>query len=174
MEPRATYAVMDLDLMSRKLTIERVSPENFDAFVELIRQFARYVKLDEPDNEAIGRLRRDGLSDNPKFQAYLGIYKGAVIGYVIFFMTYSSFLALPTLFIEDLFILEKYRRMGFGQQLFNFCVRKAREHDCGRMEWTVQPENKPARAFYERNRAKRLDRYLYRMTQKDIAEFREQ
>ena len=159
--------------MSKKLTIERVSPENFDTFVDLIRQLARYEKLDEPDNEAVGRLRRDGLSDDPKFQAYLGIYKGAAIGYVILFMTYSSFLALPTLFIEDLFTLEKYRRMGFGQQLFNFCIKQAKEHNCGRMEWTVLTWNKPAIAFYEKNKARRLDWYFYRMTQKDIAGFRE-
>ena len=160
--------------MSGKLIIQRVSSKNFDAFVDLIRQFARYEKLDEPDNEAVGRLRRDGLSDNPKFQAYLGIYKGAAIGYVFFLMTYSSFLGLATLFIEDLFILEKCRRMGFGQELFNFCVRKAKEQGCGRMEWTAVTEDKRAIAFYEKTKAKRLDRYLYRMSPEDVAQFREQ
>jgi GNAT superfamily N-acetyltransferase len=89
-------------------------------------------------------------------------------------MTYSSFLALPTLYIEDLFVLEKYRRMGFGQQLFNLCVRQAKEHGCSRMEWNVLTWNKPAIRFYEKNKAKRLDWYFYRMTQKDIAGFKEQ
>jgi GNAT superfamily N-acetyltransferase len=160
--------------MSRRLTIERVTPKNFDVFVDLITQFARYVKLDEPDDEAVGRLRRDGLSDNSKFQAYLGVYEGAIVGYVIFFMAYSSFLALPTLYIEDLFVLEKYQRMGFGQQLFGFCVKQAKAQNCGRMEWTVQSWNKPAIEFYRKNKAKPLDRSLYRMTQEDIARFKAQ
>jgi GNAT superfamily N-acetyltransferase len=64
--------------------------------------------------------------------------------------------------------------MGFGQQFFNFCVRKAKEHGCGRMEWTAVTQDKRAIAFYEKNKAKRLDRYLYRMSPKDIAQFREQ
>jgi GNAT superfamily N-acetyltransferase len=163
-----------LGFLPKKLAIERVSRENFDVFVDLIRQLARYEKLDEPDNEAAERLRRDGLSDDAKFQAHLGIYKGTPVGYVIFFMTYSSFLALPTLYIEDLFVLEKYRRMGFGQQLFNFCVKQAKEHNCGRMEWTVLTWNKPAIAFYEKSKAKRLDWHLYRMNREDILGFGEQ
>jgi GNAT superfamily N-acetyltransferase len=161
--------------MSSKLTIDRVSPENFDAFVDLIRQFAhQYAKLDGPNDEAAGRLRRDGLSYHPKFQAYLGVHDDAIVGYVIFIMTYSSFLALPTLYIEDLFILKKYQRMGFGQQLFDFCVKQAKEHECGRMEWTVPSRYKPAINFYRKNRAKRLDRSLYQMTLKDTPEFKKQ
>jgi GNAT superfamily N-acetyltransferase len=132
------------------------------------------VKLDGPDDEAAKRLKRDGLSEQPKFQAYLGVHDGAIIGYVIFIITYSSFLALPTLYIEDLFILKKYQRMGFGQQLFDFCIEQAKNHKCGRMEWTVPDRDKPAINFYRKNKAKRLNRSLYQMTLKDAAKFNEQ
>ena len=155
--------------MPRKLDIKMVTPENFEAFVDLIRQFAKYVKLDEPDDEAVERLRRDALSENPKFKAFLGVKEGAIVGYVFLYMTYSSFLALPTLFIEDLLILEKYRRMGFGQQLFDFCVQQAKENDCARMWWIVPSRDKAAIRFYTKNKAKRLDRYPYQMILKTSA-----
>jgi GNAT superfamily N-acetyltransferase len=150
--------------MSRNLTIEAVTSENFGTFIDLIRQFAQNVDLAGPDDEAAARLRRDGLSDDPKFQAYLGVHEDATVGYVVFFMTYSSFLALPTLYIEDLFILEKYQRMGFGQQLFDFCIKQAKEHNCGRIEWNVPNEDKPAIKFYRKNKAKNLNRSLYQIT----------
>ena len=153
--------------MTKTLTIEKVTADNFDAFIDLIRRFAKYVKLDGPGDEAAARLRRDSSSDAPKFEAYLGVHEGAAVGYVVFFMTYSSFLALPTLYIEDLFILEKYQRMGFGQQLFDFCIRQAKEHNCGRIEWNVPNDDKPAIKFYRKNKAKNLNRSLYQIALKD-------
>ena len=54
------------------------------------------------------------MGDEPKYEAYLGMLDGKAVGYLIFFMTYSSFLALPTLYIEDIFVLKEFRRRGVG------------------------------------------------------------
>ncbi len=150
--------------MENYLKIEQLSEKNFPDFIQLVRALANYEKLKEPDESAVSRLKKDGLSDNPRFEAYLGIFHGTPIGYLIFFMTYSSFLALPTLFIEDLFILKEYRQNGFGQQMFDFCVEQAKQRGCGRIEWIVLTWNEPAIKFYEKNNATRLDWYFYRLT----------
>jgi GNAT superfamily N-acetyltransferase len=150
--------------MDNKLRIERISEENFESFIKLIRALAHYEKLEPPNEQAEERLRKDGLSENPKYEAYLGIVNGIAIGYVIYFMTYSSFLALPTLYIEDIFILKSHRRNGWGGQLFKFCVEQAAKHGCGRIEWCVLTWNQPAIKFYEKNQASRLDWYFYRLT----------
>ena len=157
--------------MTNDLVIERISDANFNDFISLIRKLAEYEKLPGPDEEAKVRLKRDGLSENPKYEAYLAILNGTAIGYIIYFMTYSTFLALPTLFIEDLFLLEEYRRKGYGQQMFNFCVKEAKRRKSGRVEWAVLTWNEPAIKFYEKNKASRLGWYFYRLTREDFVRF---
>ena len=158
-------------LSNNKLKIEKISEKNFDDFFNLIIKLATYEKIEIPDAQAKVRLKRDGLSANPKYEGYLGIFNNTAIGYLIFFMNYSSFLALPTLYIEDIFLLEEYRRKGFGQALFNFSIQEAKSRGCGRVEWCVLTWNEPAIKFYEKLNATRLDWYFYRVRQEEFAKF---
>jgi len=147
--------------MSKKLKIEKINHENFNDFLYLIDKLAEYEKLDPPNMQAKHRLRVDGLHKNPKYEAYLANFSDNYVGYIIYFMNYSSFLALPILYLEDIFVLKDYRKMGFGQKLFNFCVRKAKEKNCGRIEWHVLDWNKIGIDFYEKNHAKHLSNWKY-------------
>ena len=153
--------------MSQELKIEKISHENFNEFLYLIDKLAEYEKLDPPDHKAKNRLRIDGLHEKPKYKAYLARINDKYVGYVIYFMNYSSFLALPTLYIEDIFLLNEYRKKGIGQKLFNFCVKKADENKCGRIEWHVLDWNKLGINFYEKNNAKHLSNWLYYRLTKD-------
>jgi GNAT superfamily N-acetyltransferase len=157
--------------MSQKLSIEPISDQNFDDFLFLIEKLAEYEHLKPPDETAKIRLRHDGLSDDPKYEAYLGNLNGAPVGYLIFFFNYSSFLAMPTLYIEDIFILQEHRRKGLGQQFFKFCVEIAKDRGCGRIEWCVLSWNQPAIKFYEKNNAQKLDWIFYRFDREQIEGF---
>jgi GNAT superfamily N-acetyltransferase len=153
---------------SNLIVIEQVDAKNFDEFLGLIDKLAEYEKLLSPDEEAKRRLRRDCLSGKPKFQAFVGKIDTKYVSYVIFFFTYSSFLALPTLFLEDIFVLEEYRRQGMGKKMFDFLKETAKREGCGRIEFTVLIWNKSAQEFYEKNKAKRLEWFLYRLANKDF------
>lgn len=146
------------------LQIIPLTEENFPNFIYLIRELAKYEKREGPDAEAETRLKIDGLSNHPRYEAYLGTYKDTIIGYLVYFLSYSTFLARPTLHIEDMFILENQRRRGFALQFFKFCVEKAKTYQCGRIDWTVLSWNTPAITLYEKIGARRLDWYLYRLT----------
>jgi GNAT superfamily N-acetyltransferase len=150
------------------LVINKVTVETFDAFLGLINKLADYENLAGPDEAAQKRLRRDCLSDRPKYQASIGKLGGKPVSYVMYFFTYSSFLALPTLFLEDIFVLEEYRRQGVGEQMFSYIKNVAKSEGCGRVEFNVLKWNKPAQSFYEKNRAKRLEWYLYRIVKEDF------
>lgn len=149
--------------MSPNLIIERLSAENFDDFVSLMKEFAEFENLDPPDESSRLRLKKDGLSENPGFEAYVGKIDGKAIGYITFFTTYSTFRGLPTLFLEDIFVTADARRSGLGQKLFNFYVGLAKKRKCGRAEWCVLDWNKPAIQFYEKNQAERLNWTFYRL-----------
>lgn len=150
--------------MSQEFVIEKVDKRNFDDFLYLIEKLSEYEKLEPPDKEAKNRLMEDGTGKNSKYEAFLGKLNGNPISYVIYLMTYSSFLALPTLFLEDFFVLELYRRKSIGQKMFDFCVEKAKEKGCGRIEWCVLNWNTPAIKFYGKNKATKMDWTFFRFT----------
>lgn len=158
--------------MSAEIKIEKINHENFDEFLTLVKMLADYEKLDPPSEKAKIRLRKDGLSDHPKYEAYLAKIKDDYAGYIIYFMSYSSFLALPSLYLEDIFVLKEFRKHKVGQQLFNFCVNKAKEKNCGRIEWHVLDWNKPGLNFYKKINAKHMsDWHYFRLTQDDFDKF---
>jgi len=154
--------------MNQKIKIERVTDENFDVFLSLVKQLAIYEKNNPPNEQGRARLRRDALSKKPLFEAYLGKIDGNAIAYMILYMTYSSYLALPTLYLEDLFVVEEWRKKGIGHYMLEFCVQQAKKRGCGRMEWCVFDWNKSAIEFYEKNGATCLNKTYYRLDKNQI------
>lgn len=150
------------------IVIKKVTAETFDDFLGLINKLAEYEKLAPPTKDAQKRLRQDCISDKPKYQAFIGKIGDKSASYIIYFFTYSSFLALPTLFLEDIFVLDEYRRLGVGKQMFDHLKTVAKQEGCGRIEFTVLKWNKLAQDFYEKNKAKRLEWYLYRVVRDDF------
>jgi GNAT superfamily N-acetyltransferase len=148
--------------------IEKVDAETFNDFLGLIDKLAEYEKLVPPNEEAKKRLCGDYLSDKPKYQAFIGKLGDKYVSYVIFLFTYSSFLALPTLFIEDIFVLEEYRLQGIGKKMFEFIKEIAKREGCGRIEFTVLKWNKSAQGFYEKNKTQRMEWFLYRLVKEDF------
>ncbi|HYY92266.1 MAG TPA: GNAT family N-acetyltransferase, partial [Candidatus Dormibacteraeota bacterium] len=81
----------------------------------------------------------------------------------------SSFVARPTLYLEDIFVREQYRHEGVGRVLFMKCVKEAATNGCGRMEWQVLTWNVKAMRFYEKLGAKKIgDLRLFRLNFKSI------
>ena len=78
------------------------------------------------------------------------------VGYAVIFETYSTFLARPKLFLEDLFVKPEFRGSGAGHALIRACAREAVARGCARMEWVVLDWNEPAIKFYEARGASHL------------------
>ena len=97
---------------SPNVTIRQMLPEDGLAFVGLIDALADYENLDRPDADAKARLLVDAFSEWPRFEVRLAEVDGVVAGYAFFFMTYSSFLAKPLLYLEDIFVLTEHREIG--------------------------------------------------------------
>jgi GNAT superfamily N-acetyltransferase len=107
-------------------SISEVTEASFAEFFGLIEKLAEYESLSPPDQEAKQRLRRDCLSDKPKYHAYVGRLDDKPVAYIIYFFAYSSFLALPTLYLEDIFVLQEYRQQGIGGKMFDFIKQVAK------------------------------------------------
>ncbi|HJU41372.1 MAG TPA: GNAT family N-acetyltransferase [Vicinamibacterales bacterium] len=147
------------------MTIVPLTQDRFDDFVRLIEALADYEHLDRPDAAAMSRLRADAFASRPRFEAALALDEtGRPIAYAIWFETYSSFLAKPTMFLEDLFVLEHARGSGAGGTLFEYVRKLGEQRGCGRMDWNVLDWNTPAREFYHRRNAQWMKEWLlYRL-----------
>ena len=145
------------------------------AVLRLIRALAEFEKLTPPDAAAEARLIADGFGERPRFETWLAFVPQSAepVGYALFFETYSSFLARPSLYLEDVFVLPEFRGHGIGLALLRKCVALAHVRGCGRMEWTCLDWNKKAQQVYEtRVGAQHMkDWFLYRMTRPAIETF---
>lgn len=150
---------------SERVTIRKALPGDAPAFFALIDALADFEKLKRPSRVARSRLKRDGFGRRKRFDPWLACVNGAPVGYAIIFETYSSFLARPTLFLEDIFVLEEFRGRKIGLKLFRACVAEAKRRRCGRMEWIVLDWNTPAILFYKRYGARYMKEWhMYRLT----------
>lgn len=140
-----------------------------ETLLGLIDALADYEHLPRPDEAARRRLIEHGFGPEPRFQGVLVERQAQAAGYALYFYTYSTFLAQPTLYLEDIFILPEQRRHGLGSALLRHLAREALKKGCGRMEWQVLDWNRLAIDFYQRLGARELREWLpYRLTKPDI------
>ena len=134
------------------------------AILALVDALADYEKLDRPSPEARRRLMQDMFGPKPRDRLLPGFH-GRLSGRLRDRLeTYSSFLALPTLYLEDLFVLEEYRKRGVGRALFLESLNEAKRRGCGRMEWTVSTGIRLAIDFYQKIGGKHMAEWqLYRI-----------
>jgi len=132
------------------LSIRPGTRRDVPTILRMIRGLAEYEHLAHQVKATAPRLRRDGFGGKPYFETLICSQGRAAVGFALYFFTYSTFAARPTLYIEDLYVLPGQRRKGAGQFLLAALARVALRRGCGRMEWAVLVENTPAIRFYKR------------------------
>ncbi len=154
------------------IIVRAATQEDAPAILKLVIALADFEKLPPPDEAAQQRLIADAFSPRPRVEIFLAEVEGEVVGYAFVFETYSTFLALPTLYLEDLFVLPQFRGLKVGYALFTHCTREAVRRGCGRFEWMVLDWNEHAIQFYERLGARHLHHWLvYRLDGEALARF---
>src|SRR5262249_52966823 len=131
------------------LSIRRGTRRDVPVILAMIRGLADYEKLAHEVKATPARVREHGFGRRPYFETLIGRRDGRPVGFALYFFTYSTFLAQPTLYLEDLFVLPEERGNGAGRALLEALGRIAVTRGCGRMEWTVLDWNRSAIGFYE-------------------------
>ncbi len=136
--------------------------------IGLLSELARFERLEPPSIAGRKRLL-DDLFERKRIGVFVASEGKRLVGYALYYYTYSSFLAKPTLYLEDLYVLDEVRGGGVGFALFRRCVEEAMKEGCGRMEWSVLTWNQKALDFYERLGARRMsDWYVYRLDEEAL------
>jgi GNAT superfamily N-acetyltransferase len=154
-------------------TIRPATRDDADTILFFISQLAEYEKLTHMVNATKEFIIEYGFGERPYFEALLAEKEdGTPLGLALYFFTFSTFLAKPTLYLEDLFVLPEYRDNGIGKQFFRELVTIARERNCGRVEWSVLDWNEPSIQFYKSLGALPVDGWTtYRLTGDALTSF---
>src|SRR5271165_5700031 len=133
--------------------------------LELIRGLAEYEKLSHQVIATEERLRQSLFGPHPAAEVLLANYGEECAGFALFFQNYSTFLAQPGLYLEDLYVKPHLRGKGIGLALLKHLAGIATERGCGRLEWEVLDWNQPAIRFYKKLGAVPMDEWTrYRLT----------
>lgn len=132
------------------LTIRAVTPDDVPVLFALLKELAEYERLAHEVVATEEGLREGLFGTRPAAEAMLAEFNGAPAGSMLWFTTFSTFLARPGIWLEDLFVRPALRGKGVGRALLARLAALAVERGCGRMEWAVLNWNDPAKAFYRR------------------------
>jgi GNAT superfamily N-acetyltransferase len=130
------------------IDIRSATADDAALILALIRELATYEKLAHEVVATEATVRETLFGARPAAEALIASVDGVPAGFAIFFSNYSTFLARPGIYLEDLFVKPTFRRRGVGRALFVQVARLAVERRCGRFEWSVLDWNAPAIAFY--------------------------
>jgi GNAT superfamily N-acetyltransferase len=145
--------------------IRPATPADVPVIARLIRGLAEYERLAHAVEMDEARLREHLFGPAPFAEVLLAEDSGAVVGFALFFPTYSTFRVRPGLFLEDLFVVPEARGQGHGKALLAALARQAVERGCGRLEWSVLNWNEPAIGFYNSLGAEPMKEWtVYRLT----------
>jgi GNAT superfamily N-acetyltransferase len=141
-------------------SIKPITPPELPELLELIRELARFEKL-ENEVQATGEsLNEAFFGTHPAAGGLLARRDAESAGYAIFFFTFSSFVGRRGIWLEDVYVRPKFRQQGLGRSLIEAVARVGAQQNCGRFEWTALNWNKNALEFYQRLGARALDEWV--------------
>jgi GNAT superfamily N-acetyltransferase len=145
------------DAALQAVTIRAAEARDLPSVVGLIRALADFEKLPGPDEAAARRIGEHFAAG--RFSLLVAEADAQVIGYALYVFTYTTFVAQPSLYLEDLFVHPDARGHGIGERFMRRLAAEAVRHDCGRFEWTVLDWNVRAQKFYRSLGAELLDEW---------------
>lgn len=152
------------------MVIRRGERADVAVIAELIRGLAHFEKLEHEVTMTEERLASNLFGPHQYAETLIAEQDGAPVGFALFFHNFSTFLAKPGIYLEDLFVVPEHRGGGVGRALLRELARLAVERDCGRLEWSVLDWNREAIAFYERLGARPNSEWtVYRLTGESLS-----
>src|SRR3954470_2186530 len=102
-----------------------------------IQGLAEYERLAHECHATEARLRDTLFGANPVAEVVLATAGSETAGFALWFRNYSTFLAQPGIYLEDLFVFPAHRGHGLGRRLLGHLARLAVERGYGRVDWAV-------------------------------------
>ncbi len=155
--------------------IRKAEKADVSLVLDFIKKLAAFERLSHEVVATEEQLAKYLFGEEQVAEVVFGYYRDVPVGFALYFYNFSTFLAKPGIYLEDLYVLEEQRGMGFGKALLTYLARLAVEKDCGRLEWAVLDWNEPSIEFYKSLGANVMDEWLVnRLTGEGLIKLSEQ
>ncbi len=155
-----------------KFNIRPIAPSDCSPVTKLIQELAEFEKLSHLLETNAERLHEALFGHAQFLYGLVGTVEENVVGYALYFRSYSTFIGKPGFYLEDLYVQPQFRGIGIGKSLLKSIANQALQLDYRRFEWTVLDWNQPAIEFYQSIGARALDEWkLYRLDKEKLEKF---
>ena len=150
-----------------KLTFRKAREEDIDLILEFIRKLANYENRLDEVIATTAELKK-WIFDKKQAEVIFAVADGKEIGFALYFLSFSTYIANVNLHLEDLFIDPEYRGKGYGKALLKQLAQIVVDRGYGRFEWTCLSSNKPSIDFYLSLGAEMKDWNVFHLTGDDV------
>ena len=150
---------------SHSPTIRFATEDDIPAILSFIKELAAYEELSHECVATEAQLQHSLFGERRYAEVLLALDETTPVGFALFFHNYSTFLAKPGIYLEDLYVKPEQRGKGYGKALLKMLSEIAVERNCGRLEWSALDWNTPAIEFYKAKGAVAMDDWtVFRLT----------
>ena len=154
-----------MDSVNENYNIRLAGVDDLSEIFVLIKELADYERLLDQVIATEELLEETLFGENSNVEVLLACDENQILGFALYFRTFSTFLGRPGIYLEDLFVREFARGKGIGKALLRRIARSTLEMGGGRLEWAVLNWNQPAISFYKKMGAVPLDEWTtFRLT----------
>lgn len=154
------------------LQIRKANINDAKLILKFIKHLAIYEKAEDEVVADVAAIKNTVFKENSNVSSIICMLDDKPIGFAVYFYNYSTWLAKKGIYIEDVFVLPKYRKLGAGKKILKYIAKLAYDNGYERIEWSVLDWNKKAINFYESIGAKPQSEWItYRMDKKTIKKF---
>jgi len=154
---------------NQTITVRPAETRDLPIILGFIRALAEYEKLSHACIATEQLLAEHLFGPQPAAEVLIADLAGIPAGFALFFRSFSTFLAKPGIYLEDLFVIPEARGRGVGKTLLSAVANLAVQRNAGRLEWSVLDWNAPAIGFYKKIGAVPMDDWtMMRLTGSEL------
>ena len=148
--------------------IRKAKIDDAEKILYFIKELAKYEKMENKVSATVD-LIKEWIFEKQKANVLFAMGGDKEVGYALYFYNYSTFTGKAGIYLEDLFILPKYRHQGYGLELINELKNICKNENLGRFEWQCLTWNEPSIKFYEKLGAKQQNEWaIFRMDEEQF------
>ena len=160
-----------MDAVNENYKIRPAELDDVSEIFVLIKELAYYERLLDEVVATEDMLEETLFGENSNAEVLLAYNAKQILGFALYFRTFSTFLGRPGIYLEDLFVREFARGKGIGEALLRRLAKCTLEMEGGRLEWAVLDWNEPAISFYKKMGAVPLSEWTtFRVTGEKLKE----
>ncbi|MFB9904832.1 GNAT family N-acetyltransferase [Allokutzneria oryzae] len=152
--------------------VRRVQPSDVDDVVRLVHALADYERAPQECHLTSEQLHTALFGEAPAVFGHVAVVDGAVVGYCLWFLSFSTWRGVHGIYMEDLYVDPAQRGSGLGKAMMVALARECVREGYQRLEWSVLKWNTPAIEFYKSIGAAPMDEWeMHRLTDAALTEF---